>query len=70
MPYFKFNYFTYTINTFVYIVVGMLVAVIQPYESKVYNTVDIILILGVGLFYAGAICSLVAFIEAPLQRKP
>ena len=58
------------VNAFVCIVVGMLVAVIQPYKSKVYNTVDIILILGVGLYYAGAICLLVAYIEAPLQRKP
>ena len=56
------------VNAFICIVVGMLVAVIQPYKSKVYNTVDVILILGVGLFYAGAMSSLLASIEAPLER--
>ena len=56
------------VNAFICIVVGMLVAVIQPYKSKVYNTVDVILILGVGLFYAGTMSSLLASIEAPLDQ--
>ena len=53
----------YGLNAFVCIVVGMLVAVIQPYKSKLYNTVDIILILGVGLSYVGAMCLILTYYE-------
>ena len=42
-------------TAFVCILIGMLVAVVQPYKSKVYNTVDAILILSVGLCFAGAV---------------
>ena len=42
------------VNAFVCIVIGMLVAVIQPYKAKVYNIVDTVLILSVGsTFVAG-----------------
>ena len=58
----------FVLNAFICVVVGMLVAVIQPYKAKVYNTVDIILILGVGLSYAGIMCSLIAHVEAPYKH--
>ena len=38
------------------IVIGMSVAVIQPYKSKVYNIVDTVLILSVGLGFAACMC--------------
>ena len=63
------NAFILGLNCYVSIIVGMLVAVIQPYKSKVYNTVDIILILSVGLCFAGAISSFFAYIEAPYQQN-
>ena len=62
--------FSLGLNTFACIVVGMLVAVIQPYKSKVYNTVDIILILGVGLCYAGAMSVFIAYMEDPAEQIP
>ena len=65
---FSKNAFLLGLNTFVCIIVGMLVAVIQPYKSKVYNTVDIILILSVGLCYAGGMALFIAYIEAPYQK--
>ena len=37
------------VNAFMCIVITMLVAVIQPYKAKVYNIVDTVLILSVGL---------------------
>ena len=57
------NAVVFGLNAFVCIVVGMLVAVIQPYKSKAYNIVDIILILGVGLCYAGTVCSILAYYD-------
>ena len=62
------NAFILGLNCYVSIIVGMLVAVIQPYKSKVYNTVDIILILSVGLCFAGNMSSIVSYIEAPFQK--
>ena len=56
-------------TAFVCILIGMLVAVVQPYKSKVYNTVDTILILSVGLCFAGAVSSFIAYVEAPFQKK-
>ena len=56
-------------TAFVCILIGMLVAVVQPYKSKVYNTVDTILILSVGLCFAGAVSSYIAYVEAPFQKK-
>jgi hypothetical protein len=38
---------------------------VLPYS---HNIIDIILILGVGLSYVGAMCSLIAFIEVPYQQ--
>ena len=57
------------VKIFVCVLLGMLVAVIQPYKSKVYNTVDIILILGVGLGSAGGMSLVMAYIEAPSQKE-
>ena len=42
------------VNAFMCILIGILVAVIRPYKSEVYNIVDTVLILAVGLgFVAG-----------------
>ena len=49
------------------ILAGMLVALIQPYKRKLYNTVDVILLLSTGLCFVAAICSMIAFIEAPVN---
>ena len=57
-----------TVNASVCIMTGMLVAVIQPYKSKVYNTVDVILILSVGLCFTGMMSSFISFIEAPYEK--
>ena len=56
------------VNTFVCIITGMLVAVIQPYKSKVYNTVDIILILSVGLCFAGSMAAFITYVDAPTRK--
>ena len=57
-------------NAYACIVAGMLVAVIQPYKSKVYNTVDIVLTLSVGLCFVGAMSYFIAYIEAPFEKIP
>ena len=43
----------------------MLVAVIQPYKSAVYNTVDTILILSLGLIGTGTISYFIAYSQDP-----
>ena len=53
---------------YVCILAGMLVAVVQPYKSNVYNTVDIVLTLSVGLCLTGSMSFFIAFIEAPFER--
>ena len=53
---------------FICIVVGMLVAVIQPYKSKVHNTVDTILILSIGLGFGGSISFFVTFMNDPTHQ--
>ena len=60
--------FFFGVNTSVCIITGMLVAVIQPYKSKVYNTVDIILILSIGLCFAGLMAAFIAYIDAPTVK--
>ena len=60
--------FVLGVNTSVCIITGMLVAVIQPYKSKIYNTVDIILILSVGLCFAGAMSSFISYVDAPNKK--
>ena len=62
------NVFIIGVNTSVCIITGMLVAVIQPYKSTIYNTVDIILILSVGLCFAGAMSSFISYVDAPNQK--
>ena len=61
------NVFILACNGIASILVGMLVAVAQPYKSKVYNTVDVLLILSVGMGYVGATSFLIADGEASLQ---
>ena len=58
-------FFLLAFSTGICIITGMLVALIQPYKSKLYNTVDIILLLSIGLCFAAIMCSLIAFIEVP-----
>ena len=48
------------INAFMCILIGMLVAVIQPYKAEVYNIVDTVLILSVGLSFAACMCLWIA----------
>ena len=59
--------FVLGVNTCVSIITGMLVAAIQSYKSKIYNTVDIILILSVCLGFAGAMSSFISYVDAPNQ---
>ena len=47
------------------ILAGMLVAVVQPYKSKIYNTVDVVLTLSVGLCFSGVMS---LYIEAPFEK--
>ena len=54
-------------NAYVCILAGMLVAVIQPYKSNVYNRVDTVLILSVGLWFAGAMSYVISSSEAPFE---
>ena len=49
---------------FICILAGMLVALIQPYKYKLYNIVDVILLLSTGLLFIAALCSIIVFIEA------
>ena len=56
-------------STCICIVTGMLVALIQPYKSKLYNTVDIILLLSIGLCFAAIMCASIAFIEVPAKEN-
>ena len=48
------------VNAFMCIVIGMLVAVIQPYKAKVYNIVDTVLILSIGLGFDAGMSVLIA----------
>ena len=59
-----------TVYTYIGITVGMLVAVIQPYKSAVYNTVDTILVLTLGLTFAGATSSFISYINDPMNKGP
>ena len=53
------------VNAFMCIVIDMLVAVIQPYKAKVYNIVDTVLILSVGLGFGTRMCLWIAVIVDP-----
>ena len=53
------------VNAFMCIAVGILVAVIQPYKAKVYNIVDTVLILSVGLGFVAGMCLWIAMIVDP-----
>ena len=57
--------FSLVVSIYILIITGMLVAVIQPYKSAVYNTVDTILILSLGLIYTGATSYFIASTEDP-----
>ena len=56
------------VGTCICIVTGMLVALIQPYKSRLYNTVDIILLLSIGLCFATIMCASIAYIEVPSKE--
>ena len=49
---------------FICVLSGMLVAVIQPYQRKLYNSVDVILLLSTGLSFAAFLCSFLSYIES------
>ena len=55
------------VNAFVCITIGMSVAVIRPYKAKVYNTVDTVLILSVGMGFVAGTSVFIAH-EADLQE--
>ena len=57
--------FSCVVSIYISIIIGMLVAVIQPYKSAVYNTVDTILVLSLGLIYTGVTSYFIAYIEDP-----
>ena len=50
------NSFSFVLATIIVTLTGMLVAVIKPYKSAVYNTVDTILVLCLALSFAGLGC--------------
>ena len=52
-------------SIYICIVIGMLVAIIQPYKSAVYNTVDTILILSLGLIHTGATSYFITYTQDP-----
>ena len=56
------------VNAFMCVMIGLSVAVIQPYKAKVYNIVDTVLILSVGMGFAACICMWIAH-EADPQDK-
>ena len=60
--------FTLLVGIYIAIITGMLVAVIQPYKSAVYNTVDTILTLSLGLACTGTISYFIAYSQDP-QRE-
>ena len=69
VSYFAQSLFVFGVLAYICIVVGMLLAVIQPYKSKVYNTVDIIHTLSVGLGFVGTMSYMTAYVEAPFYLE-
>ena len=59
--------YLYPITVYICIILGMLVAVIQPYKSLAYNTVDTILVLSLGLAYTGSLAFFLAGLTDPLH---
>ena len=53
------------VNAFICILIGMLVAVIRPYKSEVYNIVDTVLILSAGLGFAAGMSLWIVLIVDP-----
>ena len=61
--------YTLGVIAFICILIGMMVAVIRPYKSSVYNTVDIVLILSFGLSCGGCMAYFLSFDDPrPLNR--
>ena len=60
----------YIWNVFMCIVINMLMAVIQPCKSKVYNTVDIVLSISLGSSRSGSMSAFIAYLQLvdPLNR--
>ena len=56
-------------NVFMCIIIGMSVAVIQPYKAKVYNIVDTVLILSVGLAFVAGMSFWIAEVVDPQNRS-
>ena len=61
------NYFFQLLATVILIITGMLVAVIKPYKSNVYNTTDTILLLFLALSYMAVASYFFAYYIAPMS---
>ena len=58
---------SYSLFGYLFIITGMLVAVIRPYKTSAYNVVDTILVLSLSLVFYGMSGSLIAFILDPMR---
>ena len=58
----------YSVAAVIIIICGMLVALIRPYKSSVYNSVDTVLLLSVALCLVGYLAYLVAYIDDPRNK--
>lgn len=61
------NYFFQLLATVILIITGMLVAVIKPYKSTIYNTTDTILLLFLALAYMGVASYFFAYYISPMS---
>ena len=59
------NYFFQLLAALLLLILGMLVAVIKPYKSTVYNTTDTVLLLSLALSYLGVASYYYAFYISP-----
>ena len=64
---FTLNYFFQLLAALLLLVLGMLVAVIKPYKSTVYNTTDTVLLLSLALSYLGVASYYYAFYISPMS---
>ena len=56
------------VNAFICIIIGMSVAVIQPYKAKAYNIVDTVLILSVGMGFVAGTIIWIAHLADPQEK--
>ena len=60
---------TYSYFGYIFIITGMLVAVIRPYKTLAYNVVDTILILSLSLSFYGMLESFSAYFIDPINQN-